>query len=555
VKLSMMLVLTWLGTAPGRAADGPAPTVSLVNPTNYVCHGSNVEAQATGTLYHTPATLVWTTYPSCGSRTNTITNTPYTNKFTFGTTNFPCAQTAVTIKAELSNGPSGEINIPVLSVLDVFCFIGTNTKTLFPTNTPARFHAGLNSYAGNDTNWGPGELSWSVAFSGASLIKEGTNSSWATNTWTAPNFYDAYAALGDTWSNVVATVWAPDIVRAFWSNSGWGLYIGGQQSVGGATNTVTVGEHISLLAVLQPFALPLDAAFNNYPSNVAWGVSGQIVKDYEMTAETNSAGEIINTTATTALLADSDLHGTNLSFYWIDGAWAAPVQYTGSCDGVTFSSTAYLDVARPTWSQSNRTCQTAPGIFFNGATNSLGQVGAVLGFGAAVAPNTVGILWNADVCMSNLPSAAGEVALLQLMKLDHHRSGFGSNEVRTTGTSFFLDGQTNCVFAETNFLFSESSNTFAILGNDSPFQNGYCTNFVANWDAQTFLMYRPPSLKAIWITLARTDWYCHASGFYNGTAFVLRSTNSNYSTNPPSINTYNLPVWTNFTRNVDYVPE
>jgi hypothetical protein len=251
--------------------------------------------------------------------------------------------------------------------------------------------------------------------------------------------------------------------------------------------------------------------------------------------------------------AFSDPGTPNVSFYWIDSdnTTAYQVTYTATLSsGNPITAIAFFHVAKPT------------PVSFTGATSTMNPVvnvgvqqyfGAVpslnFGYNPAVNNGSPGVVFN----VMATTGFGGSFAFLQLISVANMytlQSGRVGNQ--STNSGYVLDDTSSATVPQYNDVGGildvppgKKDAEWDPALYDVP-AVALTTNYSAvtiNEKFQTFLMYKPPTPGAIWVTMAILNW--HWAGTATATALGNwgQATASSFSANPQGAPGNSLPTW------------
>jgi hypothetical protein len=232
------------------------------------------------------------------------------------------------------------------------------------------------------------------------------------------------------------------------------------------TQDVIVGEKISLTAEVQPSGTTF--------TNQQWTVPGSRVANYVATLSSGTLTPL------------SNLAGSSVDFYWVDGGDGRQVQYSITIDGIPLGSAATFNVKRPT-----ATVTTSTGTI---AVRSEGTA-CVLRFGN---PTTHGIDFSSSL---QLPQGfSGAAQWVQIVTVNRSFKDTSNNCWQFSATGL-----------DTTYPYDSASSTEdspgSILESDQTTQN-------VSDSFQMWLMFRPPG--GIWIPLRVVSWGWSASARQDG---------------------------------------
>lgn len=296
---------------------------------------------------------------------------------------------------------------------------------------------------------------------------------------------------------------------------------------------VSVGDQIQLVGSVA-----------NLPPGVSvtsqsWKVDGTLVANY------------LQSVSSATVTPFTDPGTANVTFYWIDGdTTIKAVTYSGTLsNGSPFSASAPFLVIRPSpVTFSGATTKTIPAINV-GDQGQFAPGTIALNFGYEKTAMDPAITFN----MSVNTTVGGQAALTQLvMFTTSYTKADGTQPQRTSGSAYVMDDGNTNVAQYASIIVSLQPGTSEWTEVDLPsIELTNLTAVTTNQQFQTYLMYRPPSINSIWVTLQTMTWNWNgaANRAQDGT-WSVNSNGSSFSQNPSVTNSSVLPIWANYVSNI-----
>jgi hypothetical protein len=272
------------------------------------------------------------------------------------------------------------------------------------------------------------------------------------------------------------------------------------------------------------------------PDSEKWEIGGTTVKSYTITA---GSGQKEN-------LQESDLDGNDVQFYWIAPGTGVEVKYTATINGTDYSAKTTYQVKRPPAGMTATHTTDMPAV----AVGDEGDGKIALHFGSGVSP---GMKFRGD---ANPPTGGtGEIGFIQLVNIDVRKTlDDDSRQKFTSGGLFVLDSDGTQVFYGATVAAPQNILSIQRM-EDSPrsvFAAG--TKHYSRIDYfRTYWMYKPNG--GIWVTLRKCEWYWKGAATKGANGWALDPGSSDYTQNPASAVSTELPEWNNFFGNLQWVPE
>jgi hypothetical protein len=241
---------------------------------------------------------------------------------------------------------------------------------------------------------------------------------------------------------------------------------------------VYAGEVLSLKVVLK------DSPDNTkYPTDIVWTVSGQRLKDYDPTKETDQATE----------LSEDDLKAKNIEFHWISGG-SQTIEVTGKVGGALRKTTVSVNVMRPK-AHIVTTSDGTPKPDLVGNIRDTGTYFTALAFIGLIPKQVVrigGFIHFEGVLDENI---AGTFEWLQIVNYSHNIQ----TQINDSTKSWNLSG------LDIGFPYASKDN-YTVDGPES-FAIRLPTKALEYTSGLTmYYMYKPALEKAKWVPIRSVDW-------------------------------------------------